>query len=63
MPWNCLCSSKDKRRPEISAPILKVSFHFKKIKNISPVHQYTRIESTFDPLTKKQLFIFQVKII
>ncbi|XP_037026532.1 uncharacterized protein LOC119067561 isoform X10 [Bradysia coprophila] len=22
MPWNCLCSSKDKRRPEISAPIL-----------------------------------------
>ncbi|KAJ6640127.1 hypothetical protein Bhyg_12876 [Pseudolycoriella hygida] len=27
MPWNCLCSSKDKRRPEISAPILKLDDH------------------------------------
>ena len=26
MPWNCLCSNKEKRRPQISAPILNVSF-------------------------------------
>lgn len=58
MPWNCLCSSKDKRRPEISAPILKVSFVFQN-KNISPVHQYFR---TVDPLTKNN-YIFQVKIL